>query len=86
MADVVVSGPAKNTLIELAATDRYRYQQVAALLIALGKDPLMIGSRPIHHPDDPLEGERVLRSGHWEVLYRVDGGLTRVEVALIRRM
>lgn len=86
MADVVVSGPAKNTLIELAATDRYRYQQVAALLISLGTNPLMPGSREIAHPDHPLDGERLLRSGHWEVLYRVDAGLTRIEIALIRRV
>ena len=86
MADVVVSGPAKQTLIDLAATDRFRYQQLAALLLTLGRDPQPEGSRAIVDPDEPIEGERLLRSGPCEVLYRVDAAKTRVEVALIRRV
>ena len=83
MAEVVVSGPAKQTLIDLAATDRYRYQQVAALLLRLGADPEPEGSRAIADPKGGV-GMRLLRAEVWEILYRVDAG--KVEVGLIRRV
>ena len=86
MPEVVVSGPAKHTLIDLAATDTFRYQALAAMLLRLGTDPEPEGSRPIDDPDGGGDGERILRHGPWEILYRLDAARTKVEVALIRRV
>lgn len=80
---VHISGQVKAVLEQLAESDPPRARELALLLVTLGKTPKPSGSREIVNVEDPMPGERVWNDSGFEILYRVDASVRRVDIGVV---